>query len=56
MRITDAAVVTYGPAPEARRIRRFTVRDPVNYARGMTEVTAGLLLPLGQMRPPPTRR
>ncbi|MCC6823231.1 MAG: nucleoside hydrolase [Verrucomicrobia subdivision 3 bacterium] len=56
VRITDAAVVTYGPAPEARRIRRFTVRDPVNYARGMTEVTAGLLLPLGQMRPPPTRR
>lgn len=51
LRITDDAVVKYGSAPDARRIMRFTVRDQANYARGMTEVTAGLLISLGKSNP-----
>ena len=47
LRITDDAVVKYGPGPEARKVMRFAVRDKANYARGMTEATAGLLASIG---------
>lgn len=48
VRITDKAVVKYGPDPEARKVMRFVVRDKANYARGMTEATAGLLASIGK--------
>jgi hypothetical protein len=46
--MTDDAVVKYGPGPDAHRLRRFVVHDRTNYARGMTEATAGLLATLGR--------
>jgi hypothetical protein len=41
--VTDAGVVRYGKAPDSQQVRRFVVRDPIHYARGMTEATARLL-------------
>jgi len=51
LRITDGAVVKYGADPEARKVLRFVVRDRANYARGMTEATAGLLASLRATTP-----
>ncbi len=46
--ITDEGVVKYDSSPQARRVRRFVVRDQANYARGMTEATRGLLATVGR--------
>lgn len=48
VRVDDEATVRYGPGPDARRLRRFVIYDRTNYARGMTEATAGLLATLGK--------
>jgi hypothetical protein len=51
VRITNNGTVKYGPHPDAHKLRRFVVRDPANYARGMTEATAGVLATLGKAAP-----
>jgi hypothetical protein len=53
LRVTDDGVVKYGASPDAHKVMRFTVLDRANYARGMTEATAGLLASLGKTRPDP---
>lgn len=43
VRISDEAVIQYGPAPDAKTIHRFKVLDPARYGQGMTAATAALL-------------
>ncbi|OHB82080.1 MAG: hypothetical protein A2V98_12640 [Planctomycetes bacterium RBG_16_64_12] len=41
--VTDTGVVRYERGPKSKKIRRFTLRNQADYARGMTEATAQLL-------------
>jgi len=45
--VSDAGVVSYGKGPGSHKVRRFEVRDSVQYERGMVEATASLLSTLG---------
>jgi hypothetical protein len=46
--VSDTGVVSYGKTPGSHMVRRFEVREPAQYGRGMTEATAGLLSTLGR--------
>jgi hypothetical protein len=46
--VSDAGVVSYGKGPDSHKVRRFEVRDPVQYEQGMTAATAELLSTLGR--------
>jgi hypothetical protein len=53
--VSDTGVVSYGKGPGSHKVRRFEVRDPAQYERGMTEATAGLLSSLGRKGDPASR-
>ena len=46
--VTDDAVVHYGHRADSKRVKRFDVRRPAQYAAGMTAVTARLLSGVGR--------
>jgi hypothetical protein len=46
--VSDAGVVSYGPAPGSHKMKRFVVRDSAQYEKAMTEATAELLRTLGR--------
>ena len=46
--VSDAGVVSYGKRPGSHKVKRFQVRDSVQYEPGMVEATAALLSSLGR--------
>lgn len=41
--MNESGAVRYGNGADARKIRRFAIRDRARYAEGMTDATAALL-------------
>ena len=51
--VDDQAVVRYGPAPEARTVMRFEIKQPAVFAEVATRATARLLETFPIRQPPP---